>query len=106
MSKDWKRGRNCEFVVDTTNVKVGTKAWVFTVGKEDVTFLTKKDQTPSLQKVTLSVEEAETCVAVKPGKPRSDFESLFSESQTSTPAKNPLVDSILKAALENSKNVV
>lgn len=107
MAKEWVKGRNCEFKAERDGVGVGVKAWCYRVTKEDVTFLTKKDQTPSLKEVTIPVDEAENFVAVKPGKPREDFASLFETKAETTVAPGadltPEASEILRATIERAK---
>jgi len=105
MGKEWVTGRNCQFKVEYGGVPVGTKAWVYKVSREDVTFLTKKEGTVSLKEVVIPTEEAENFVVVKPGKPRDNFAVLFeapkpaSGNVASAGPRNPEVDAILAATL-------
>ena len=86
MSKTkWNKGRNCVLARDFDVLKTGDKAWIFDVTDDAVVLLSKTakdvDSSRALKKVTMTHDEADECVKLTIGKPRSNFNDvLVSES--------------------------
>jgi hypothetical protein len=76
-----KKGRNCILVKNMGELQAGDKAWVFDVTDTSVMVLSKteKDVTGgrSLKKVTMTHDEADDCVKLTIGKPRSNFKDVL-----------------------------
>lgn len=80
MAKEWNEGRNCVFTVDYKAVLAGTQAWVFKVSDTEVVFKLKTDHS----NVTVELDQAENYVALKPGKPRKNWN--FDDGAVAKPA--------------------
>lgn len=79
--KTWNKGRNCVLATAFGGAQAGDKAWIFDVGADSVTLLTKtsKDVDPSraLKRIVVPLTDAETVIKLTTGKPRNNFKDIL-----------------------------
>lgn len=84
MNNNWtaeKKGRNCVLTKDFGGLQAGDKGWIFDVNGDTVVVLSKttKDVPAerALKRVGMTHEEADDCVKLTIGKPRSNFKDVL-----------------------------
>lgn len=83
--KKWNKGTNCklarDFVCGEVTFREGDLAWVFDVGDNTVTVLTKTpdkvNPERALKKVVVPLADASSVIKLTTGKPRKDFSTIF-----------------------------